>query len=70
MDRDDHVRVGSQRVQAGGGVPAARRADTKVGMPSSSPVQWNQVGTTRGVPSTARYATRAGMVQMSRRLAT
>jgi hypothetical protein len=28
-------------------------ARTNVGMTSSSPVQWNQVGTTRGVPSGA-----------------
>lgn len=31
-------------------------ADTKVGMTSSSPVQWNQLGSTRGVPSLAVYA--------------
>ena len=28
-------------------------AATNVGMTSSSPFQWNQVGTTRGVPSSA-----------------
>jgi hypothetical protein len=45
-------------------------ADRKVGMTSSSPVQWNQVGTTRGVPSVQVNAKRAGTVEVSSRLAT
>jgi hypothetical protein len=31
-------------------------AEMKVGITSSSPVQWNQLGSTRGVPSLAVYA--------------
>lgn len=44
-------------------------ADRNVGMTSSVPVQWNQVGSTRGVPSVQTKANRAGTVETSSRLA-
>jgi hypothetical protein len=36
----------------------------------SRPSQWKAIGTTRGVPSVQVYASRAGMVERSRRWAT
>src|SRR3954467_15396275 len=42
---------------------------TNVHITSSSPVQWNQIGMTRGVPSLAVYARRAGTVELSMRFA-
>jgi hypothetical protein len=44
-------------------------AATNVGM-SSRPFQWNQLGTIRGVPSRATYATRAGNAEASSARAT
>ena len=44
-------------------------AEMNVGSTSSSPVHANQLATTRGVPSSAVYAYRAGIVELSSRFA-